>query len=271
MAETNISTLTVYPVKSMRGLDLKSAGLDDMGICWDRRWMVIDANSHFVTGRKQPLLLTIQPHLTDDGLLSLHFPDGTYLNVAPAVSGKQRILVTIWKDQVMATPMDTTCDQVLSNYLGQDCRLVFIESDEIRQVDLEFANPGERTGFADGFPLLLISEASLGDLNSRLEEPLSMQRFRPNIVIGGCSAYAEDEWQGIRINNIAFAVVKPCSRCVMTTVDQEIGVKAGKEPLQTLMKYRRQGNKVMFGQNVIHRGRGVIKVGDSVETDTRSA
>ena len=271
MTKAKITTLTVYPVKSMRGTNLQSAVLDDMGICWDRRWMVIDAGSRFLTGRQQPLLLTMQPQLTDDGLLSLHFPDGTRLNVAPAVSEKQRIPVTIWKDQVMATPLDTTCNQVLSNYLGQDCRLVFIESDEIRQVDLEFSNPGERTGFADGFPLLLISQASLDDLNSRLAEPLSMQRFRPNIVIGGCSAYAEDEWWSICINSMTFAVVKPCSRCVMTTVNQETGVKAGKEPLQTLMKYRRQGNKVMFGQNVIHRGRGVIRVGDFVEINTRNA
>ena len=271
MSKTKISALTIYPVKSMRGLDLQSAGLDDMGICWDRRWMVIDADSHFVTGRKQPLLLTIQPQLTEGGMLSLHFPDGTHLTVAPAISGEQRIPVTVWKDRVMATPLDAACDQVLSAYLGQDCRLVFIASDETRQVDQEFANPGERTGFADGFPLLLISEASLDDLNSRLVEPLSMQRFRPNIVISGCSAYAEDEWRDIRINNIPHAVVKPCSRCVMTTVDQETGVKAGMEPLQTLTKYRRQGNKVMFGQNVIHRGRGVIRIGDFVEIDTRNA
>ncbi len=268
MTEPNIATLTVYPVKSMRGTNLQSAVLDDMGICWDRRWMVIDENSRFLTGRQQPLLLTIQPQLTNDGLLSLHFPDGTRLNVAPAATGKPRIPVTIWKDQVMATPLDTTCDHVLRNYLGQDCRLVFIESDEIRQVDLEFANPGERTGFADGFPLLLISEASLDDLNSKLVEPLPMRRFRPNLVVEGCAAFAEDNWRDIRINGLAFAVVKPCSRCVMTTVDQETGEKLGKEPLRTLMKYRRQGNKVMFGQNVIHRGRGEIKIGDTVEVDS---
>jgi uncharacterized protein YcbX len=266
MSNTYISSLTLYPVKSMRGIKLQSATLDDMGIRWDRRWMVIDANSHYVTGRQQPKLLTIQPKLTEEGTLSLDFPDGTRLPVASAVPEKQRVPVTIWNDTVMAMPLDESCNQALSNFLEKDCRLVFIESDEIRQLDQEYANPGERTGFSDGFPLLLISEASLDDLNSRLAEPLPMQRFRPNIVVSDCPAYAEDGWREISINNLRFSVVKPCSRCVMTTVDQETGERAGKEPLQTLTKYRRQGNKVMFGQNLIHRSRGVIKIGDAVHS-----
>jgi uncharacterized protein YcbX len=249
----------------MRGINLEFATLDDMGICWDRRWMVIDKNSHFLTGRQQPKLLTIQPHVTEKGMLSLQFPEGNTTHVALTASRSQRIPVTIWKDQVMATPLDSQCDQTLSKFLGQECRLVFIDADEVRQLDQEYANPGERTGFADGFPLLLISEASLDDLNSRLVEPLSMQRFRPNIVVTGCPAYTEDTWRNVRINNLRFTVVKPCSRCVITTVNQETGKKMGKEPLKTLMEYRRQGNKVMFGQNVIHRDQGVIKLGDVLE------
>jgi uncharacterized protein YcbX len=146
---------------------------------------------------------------------------------------------------------------------------VFIEDDEVRQLDLEYANPGERTGFSDGFPLLLISAASLQDLNSRLAAPLPMKCFRPNLVVAGCSAYAEDEWRELSINSMRFIVVKPCSRCVMTSVDQESGKKTGKEPLKTLASYRRQGNKVMFGQNVIHRDRGTVRVGDVVAVNTR--
>jgi len=249
----------------MRGINLKFATLDDMGICWDRRWMVIDKNSHFLTGRQQPKLLTIQPQVTEEGVLSLQFPEGNTTHVALATSKNQQIPVTIWKDQVMATSLDSQCDRTLSNFLGQKCRLVFIDDNEIRQLDQEYANPEERTGFADGFPLLLISEASLNDLNARLIEPLPMQRFRPNIVVDGCAAYAEDTWRNICINKLRFAVVKPCSRCVMTTVDQNTGKKMGKEPLKTLMEYRRQGNKVMFGQNVIHRDKGVIKLGDTLE------
>jgi uncharacterized protein YcbX len=135
-----------------------------------------------------------------------------------------------------------------------------------RQVDETYARPGDITSFSDGFPLLLISEASLQDLNSRLELPVPMRRFRPNLVISGCTPYAEDEWQRIRIGEIEFEVAKPCSRCIIPTIDTETAQRnPDREPLRTLATYRRRDNKVYFGQNLIHRGTGLLKVGDPLE------
>jgi len=258
--DIRISELTIYPVKSMRGISLSASPLDAMGLQWDRRWMLVDAQGKFLTGRQLPRLLTIQPELDADGALTLRFPDGSRLAVPPA--SDIRTPVRVWNDEVAAATVDSGCDAVLSRYLERDCRLVFIEESEVRPVDPDYAQPGDRTGFSDGFPLLLISEASLADLNSRLDAPLPMSRFRPNLVVAGCPPYAEDQWQGFQVGDLRFDVVKPCSRCIMTTVDRDRGERAGDEPLKTLMRYRRQGNKVMFGQNVIHRSRGELHVGD---------
>ncbi len=265
MPTIEITQLVIYPVKSMRGMTLQSSQLDAMGLRWDRRWMLVDAQGRFLTGRQHPELLTIQPRLSEQGALSLEFPDGKVLAVPSPDAAAGRVPVTVWNDTVMASPVGGTCDDVLSAWLGEPCRLVFIEDDEVRQVDPAYAHEGDRTGFSDGFPLLLISEASLADLNSRLPEALPMSRFRPNLVVAGTEPFAEDDWQTFETCGVKFSVVKPCSRCVMTTVDAERGIRAGNEPLATLMTYRRQGNKVMFGQNVIHRGRGVLRVGAPVE------
>jgi hypothetical protein len=133
-----------------------------------------------------------------------------------------------------------------------------------RPVNSHYATDNEQVSFTDGFPFLLISEASLQDLNKRLDEPVPMNRFRPNLVVSGCEAFAEDSWRQIRIGSISFNVVKPCERCVITTVDQALGIR-GKEPLQTLSQYRRQNGKILFGQNLIHTSLGALQVGDSVE------
>jgi uncharacterized protein YcbX len=135
--------------------------------------------------------------------------------------------------------------------------------DVVRPIDPRFATGGDRVSFTDGFPLLLITQASLDGLNARLERPLPMNRFRPNLVISGATPHAEDGWQRVRIGEIEFAVVKPCARCVTTTIDQNTAT-AGREPLRTLATYRKVGSNVMFGQNVIHLGQGRISVGDAV-------
>ena len=144
-----------------------------------------------------------------------------------------------------------------------------MEASEVRQCDLSYAQQGDRTGFSDGFPLLLISEASLEDLNQKLvqnsSKPVTMQRFRPNLVVKGCDAFAEDQWQNIHINQISFRIVKPCSRCIVTTVNPKLGIVSSPEPLRTLATYRKKANKILFGQNVIHNQTGVLNVGDCVK------
>jgi uncharacterized protein YcbX len=133
----------------------------------------------------------------------------------------------------------------------------------VRPANPAFAPPGARVSFADGFPFLLISEESLADLNGRLAVPLPMNRFRPNLVVAGCEPYAEDGWKEIRIGDVKLRVVKPCERCLVTTTDQATGER-GKEPLRTLATYRKVGNDVMFGQNVVHENTGELRVGDAV-------
>ncbi len=183
----------------------------------------------------------------------------------PAVSTDNASMqVEIWNERVNALHISEETDAWLTQAIDAPCRLVYIADDEIRQCDPEYADEGDHTGFADGFPLLLISQASLDDLNGRLQQSLPMKRFRPNLVVSGCSPYAEDSWDQIRIGDITLRVVKPCSRCVITTVDPETGVKGQGEPLRTLAGYRMRDNKIYFGQNLIHQQQGVLSVNQDV-------
>jgi uncharacterized protein YcbX len=141
---------------------------------------------------------------------------------------------------------------------------VHFPDDSRRAVDPDYAAPADQVGFADGFPFLLISQASLDDLNARLDQPVPMLRFRPNLVVSGCGPYAEDGWKRIRIGDIEFRVAKPCSRCIIPTIDFATGERA-REPLQTLMTYRKRDNKVYFGQNLLHDAGGRLEVGTQVE------
>jgi uncharacterized protein YcbX len=175
--------------------------------------------------------------------------------------------VTIWGDEVDAVMAPARVGEWLSDFLGARYHLARIPDSSVRAVDGEYGVPGDRVGFADAFPFLIISQASLDDLNDRLAaqgtRPLPMNRFRPNLVIDECPAFAEDGWSHVRIGDIGFRVVKPCARCVITTTDQDTGVTS-REPLRTLATYRRVGTKVMFGQNACHDAVGELRVGDRV-------
>ena len=257
-----ISSLTIYPVKSLAGIDIKSSELDSMGLKNDRRWMLVSPQGDFLSQRKVPKMALIQPHFIDDKLILSCENKQDYS--VPVANSQQTMSVTIWGDSVTAQRVGKEADIWLSTALGIECHLVYIPDNEIRQCDLEFAKQGERTGFADAFPLLLLSTASLDDLNERLEQPIEMRRFRPNIVVTGCDAFAEDGWEQFTIADIPMRGVKPCSRCILTTVNPETGGREGAEPLQTLMKYRKWDNNVYFGQNVIHEKMGVISIGDVI-------
>ena len=172
--------------------------------------------------------------------------------------------VEIWGESVPGESAGSEADSWLSLALGTPCRLVHMAETTERPVDPDYAATAARVSFADGFPFLLISEGSLQDLNTRLASPVTMARFRPNIVVSGALPFEEDTWREIRIGDLRFEVVKPCARCVMTTVEPTTGEK-GKEPMRTLSTYRKQGSNVFFGQNIIHRGTGTLAVGQSVE------
>ncbi len=188
----------------------------------------------------------------------------------PLTSKDSEIMsVSIWRDTVKSSLVGNESDIWLSNALGFLCHLVYMEDDTLRQCDVDYANKGDQTGFADVFPMLFISEASLSDLNTRLaesnQETVEMRRFRPNVVITGCDAFAEDTWKTFKLADIPMRGIKLCERCVLTTVDPDKGERTGNQPLMTLAKYRRIDNKVCFGMNVVHQEQGVLQVGDELK------
>ena len=205
----------------------------------------------------------VRPRLIDNGLLELSAPGMPLLTVAPSLR-HDHVDVSIWSDRCVAIDEGPSPAEWLSAFLDVRCRLVRFPDDAKRPVDPEYGGPNDQVGFADGFSFLLTSRASLDDLNQRLAAPLPMNRFRPNIVVGGGEAFEEDLWKRIRIDDITFAVVKPCARCVTTTVDQQTG-EASREPLRTLATFRNvAGRGVMFGQNLIHDQSGTLHVGAEV-------
>jgi len=252
-----------YPVKSLRGAGLEQAILDARGIAFDRHWMLVDPDGQFLSQRKLPQMTLVQTLMQSDRL-SLQAPEMPDLTLHPEQAGDEQLNVKVWSDECLARSAGKDADRWLSEFLNIDCRLVYMPDDQLRQVDLDYASQGDQTSFSDGFPLLLISEASLQDLNGRLPEPLPMERFRPNLVVNGCEPYAEDQWKRIRIGEIEFRVVKPCSRCAITTVNPDTA-ESGAEPLKTLSGYRRQGKRVYFGQNIIHEGTGQLSLGMELE------
>jgi uncharacterized protein YcbX len=257
-----VKTLTIYPVKSLAGITLESSELDTMGLKYDRRWMLVSPSGDFLSQRKLPNMALIQPKFVKQQLILTHPAQQDLVVIADSYCTMK---VTIWKDTVTAQRIGEQADQWLTQILGTPCHLVYIPDDEIRQCDLDYAEQGECTGFADGFPILVISTASLHDLNQRLDQPVEMTRFRPNIVVEGCDAFAEDDWRDFTLGDVTMRGVKPCSRCLLTTVDPKTGERNSTEPLHTLMRYRKQGNGVYFGQNVIHKTMGTIHTGDSVK------
>ena len=265
--QISISSLTIYPIKSLAGISLESAELDSMGLKNDRRWMLVTPEGDFLSQRKVPKMALIQPRFVDNQLILSH--DNQEDFVVPAANPQHTMQVTIWKDSVTALRIGDAADEWLSQILEIKCHLVYIPDSEVRQCDLEFSKQGERTGFADGFPILLISQASLDDLNKRLEEPVEMRRFRPNIVVTGSEAFAEDNWKTFTLGSIPMRGVKPCSRCILTTVNPDTGEREGAEPLKTLMTYRKEGSKVLFGQNIIHEALGTLAIGDRLSTPSK--
>jgi uncharacterized protein len=259
-----LSAVSVYPVKGAAGISLERASLDSFGIRHDRRWMVVDGSGTFTTQRDCARLALLGTALEADALVLRSEHAGVVrLPLQPDPGPVRR--VRVWEDEVEAVDAGAEAAAFVSAHLDRAARLLYMPDSTVRQVDPAYARPGDRVSFADGFPLLLISQASLDELNRRLAEPVEMARFRPNLVVAGAAApHAEDTWRALRIGDVECDVVKPCARCVVTTINQSTAV-AGREPLHTLAQYRRWDGKVWFGQNVVHRGAGELQVGDVVE------
>lgn len=259
-----VSRLFVYPVKSLGGMEVAAAEAGARGFEHDRRWMLVDGDGVFLSQRELPRMSLVRASIGGERLvLGAPGMEDLDLPLRPE-PGWRALRVSVWGDEVEAVSCGAGPDGWFASFLGVDCRLVYMPEEAERPVDPEYGKAGDRASFADGFPFLVLSEASLDDLNGRLEEPLPVDRFRPNIVVVGCAPYAEDGWGRVRIGGVSLRVVKPCARCAITTVDQASGVR-GKEPLRTLNRYRKVGNEVLFGQNAIPDGPGLLRVGDRVE------
>lgn len=259
-----LSNLTYYPIKACRGFDVTESFVERMGLANDRRMMVVTPEGEFLTQREYPKLALITPTLTND-LVTLAAPNFDSMRVAIQKSGAN-FPVNIWKSEnVSAVDQGDDAAQWLEDWLGVSVRLVHFADGYKRGLNPEYAiNTDDHTGFADGYPILIISEESLNDLNSKIDSPVPMNRFRPNIVVKGCAAFEEDSWKRVRIGDVEMALVKPCPRCVVTTIDKET-LEKNKEPLKTLSKYRNHELGAIFGMNTIPLNEGKLELGMSVE------
>ena len=271
-----VSTITVrslhlHPVKSCRGFVVNEAVIDAFGLADDRRFLIVDSACHFLTQRSDARIALIEATF-EDGSLLLRTPNAREFRLSLETPSAGERSVTVWRDTVMAGDMGDGAAEWLSAVLGKPARLVRAGADFARRVPRDRipaahvgSLPDVPVAFVDAFPLLVISEASLEHLNSQLGTPLPMNRFRPNIVVSGPSAHAEDQWKVVRVGGVEFRAGGDCGRCVVTTTDQLTGER-GAEPLVTLGKYRRDGRgAITFGQYWMPCGLGTIRIGDTVE------
>lgn len=259
-----VSELFIYPVKSLGGITLNSAKITDRGFEYDRRWMLVDENNQFLSQRQIPEMALLQTEITKNGVRVFHKQKQTVHTLIPFDLKEDSINVQVWEDNCMALTVSNSLNKWFSDQLQLSCKLVYMPDNSIRKVDPDYLIKEEVTSFSDGFPFLLIGQSSLDDLNKRLVQSIPINRFRPNIVFTGGYPFEEDALKEFKIKSIMFSAVKPCARCVVTTIDQENAMK-GIEPLKTLSSFRLKNNKIYFGQNLLHNGTGEISVGDTIE------
>lgn len=261
----SVSEIWIYPVKSLGGIRLKEALLSERGLKWDRRWMLLNEKGGFMTQRQIPsmawLEVSLQKHYLEirhrkKKIQPLHLP---FDIKSPA----EVVEASVWDDTSKAIVLPHEVNKWFSHALGQNCSLVHMPEESSRTTTGKTSGRIQKVSFADAYPVLMTGQASLDDLNKRLTVPVPMNRFRPNLVFTGGEAYEEDSWHAFTAGGSRFWAEKPCSRCVLTTVDQDTA-KKGKEPLATLAKYRNFGGKIMFGQNLLFEAGGTIKTGDKI-------
>ncbi|HWK03833.1 MAG TPA: MOSC N-terminal beta barrel domain-containing protein [Puia sp.] len=260
----SVSELYIYPIKSLGGISLPTASLTDRGFEYDRRWMLVDNDNRFLSQREIPAMALLQVELDDQGLLIRHKTREQAPLLIPLQPQGESCIVEVWDDRCPANYVSQQVDQWFTTTLQTPCRLVYMPDTSRRHVDGRYAIDKEIVSFADGYPLLLIGQASLDDLNTRLTSPVPMNRFRPNIVFTGGTPFQEDDLKEFTIGDITFFGVKRCARCIITTIDQDT-IARSKEPLRTLNEYRKMNNKIYFGQNLLFQGTGALSIGDLIK------
>ncbi|GAB3541216.1 MOSC domain-containing protein [Pontibacter brevis] len=271
MSNLYLADIYIYPIKSLGGIRVPAAEVEERGLRYDRRWMLVDDAGNFLTQREHAQMALLQVELLQDGLSVSHKKgamETLYIPFEAKGAGNPELHVTVWDDTVAAQEVDSEISAWFTKALGMPARLVRMPDQAQRLVDPDYAHNGEVVSFADGYPFLIIGQASLDDLNSRIEQPVHMNQFRPNFVFRGGIPFEEDAWASFKIGGVPFQAVKPCARCVVTTINQETAEKSA-EPLRTLATYRKLRHKIIFGQNLLSGNTGAVKVGDKLEIITR--
>ncbi|KND46519.1 MULTISPECIES: MOSC domain-containing protein [Streptomyces] len=271
MGNPSLHSIHVHPLKAAGGFAPAEAVVEPWGLAGDRRWVLVDGSGKVITQRPHPRMTLAAAGLLPGGALLLSASGRAPLTVPVPEPTGGTVTVEIWRDKVEAVPADAAAHAWFSDHLGVPVRLVHLDDPATRRpLDPEYARPGETVSFADGYPLLLTTLASLDALNALVargdhpdEGPLPMSRFRPNVVVDGSDAWAEDDWRRVAIGEVTFRVAKMCGRCVVTTTDQDTGER-GREPLRTLARHRRFGDKLVFGQNLVPESGGTVRIGDPV-------
>lgn len=256
-----LASLHVHPVKSLGGFSVREAQLTDRGLQHDRRWMLVNGDGVFVTQRELPAMACLHTAPLPDGFRVTDTRDGGTLDLPWSMKATGTRMASVWSDRVRTEELDPAWGAWFTERLGAPLALVHMPDATKRRTDGRYADG--LTSLSDGFPCLIASQASLDDLNTRLKEPVGMDRFRPNLVIAGGHAFQEDGWRDLRIGDAHFTLVKPCARCVMITIDQRTGEQQA-EPLHTLAAFRRSGNRVLFGMNAMCTAGARVHVGDPV-------
>ena len=274
MAARILTSIFIYPIKSIGGISLREAVAQPRGLQYDRRWMLVDEQGRFVSQREVAGLTLLGTAIESPFLVvfSKNNPRRRiHLPLSPSVTEMPEVAVNIWDDHCAARQYAPDVNAWFSDTLGSPVRLVHMPDSSWRPADSKYVPKDVPVSFADGYPYLLISQASLDDLNGRLDTPLPMNRFRPNFVYSGGEAYEEDGWSNFFIGDVPFLGVKTCARCIVPTTDQDTGQRAA-EPLKTLATYRKQENRILFGQNVIWLGgtQHVVRIGDTVSNMKQS-
>lgn len=258
-----LSRIFIYPIKSLAGIEVKQWQVTQTGLKYDRKWMLADDHQQFLSQRRLPKMALLKTQIIDQQLIiSAPGQENLVLDLNPAETELTRE-VTVWGDKCQAQEVNQQASQWFRDYLQFPCTLVYQPKKHIRTVDQKYAQSNDQTSFSDGFPFLIVSEASLALLNQQMSLTLSMRRFRPNLVIKDCTAYAEDRWRKISIGGILFRLPKPCARCAIPQIDPDTAI-SDKEPLRTMAKTRKWNNEVFFGQNALHDDLGTLQVGDTV-------
>ena len=257
-----LASIHVYPVKSLGGFAVMEALVTDRGLEHDRRWMLVDPQGNFLTQREHAAMACLHTSVYGNGFRVTDRRDGGTLDLPWIMAAGEERMCGIWSDRVRTIRGEEPWSKWFSERLGASVELVYMPDRTKRHTDGRYAKG--ITSLSDGFPYLVLSQASLDDLNSRLDQPVPMDRFRPNLVVSGGVAYQEDGWTEMHVGELTFQLVKPCGRCLIVTTDQQSGERT-KEPLRTMATYRSRGAKVLFGMNAMGPVHGTIRVGDHIQ------